>query len=72
MTHDQDETLTMSDRVAVFRGGAIEQVADPRTLYDRPATRFGAGFIGQNNLFAARMTSVAHGTAAFTLDGGAM
>lgn len=71
VTHDQDEALTMSDRVAVFRDGAIEQVADPRTLYDRPATRFVAGFIGQNNLFAARVTSIAGEEAVFGLDGGA-
>lgn len=71
VTHDQDEALTMSDRVAVFRDGAIEQVADPRTLYDQPATRFVAGFIGQNNLFPARVTAVLDGEAVFTLDGGA-
>ena len=49
VTHDQEEALTMSDRVAVMRGGRIEQVGCPAELYDRPASRFVADFIGESN-----------------------
>lgn len=49
VTHDQSEALTMSDRVAVFNAGKIEQLAPPAELYERPATPFVAGFIGENN-----------------------
>jgi putative spermidine/putrescine transport system ATP-binding protein len=50
VTHDQEEALTMSDRIAVFNTGAIEQVATPIELYERPATTFVAGFVGTSNL----------------------
>ncbi len=50
VTHDQEEALTMSDRIAVMRDGRVEQLADPRTLYERPSTAFVAGFIGTSNL----------------------
>ncbi|WP_198373733.1 ABC transporter ATP-binding protein [Roseomonas rosulenta] len=50
VTHDQAEALTLSDRIAVFEGGLVRQVADPRALYDRPADAFVAGFVGENNL----------------------
>lgn len=49
VTHDQSEALTMSDRVAVFNAGKIEQLAPPADLYETPATSFVAGFIGENN-----------------------
>ncbi|MBW9054668.1 ABC transporter ATP-binding protein [Rhizobium mesosinicum] len=49
VTHDQSEALTMSDRVAVFNAGKIEQLAPPAELYERPATSFVSGFIGENN-----------------------
>jgi len=49
VTHDQSEALTMSDRIAVFNDGAIQQVASPRGLYEEPATAFVAGFVGENN-----------------------
>jgi len=49
ITHDQGEALTMSDRVAVMSRGRIEQVADPKTIYDNPATGFVASFVGENN-----------------------
>jgi putative spermidine/putrescine transport system ATP-binding protein len=51
VTHDQDEALTMSDRIVLMRGGAIEQQGTPDTLYFRPETTFAAGFIGTSNLF---------------------
>jgi putative spermidine/putrescine transport system ATP-binding protein len=50
VTHDQAEALTLSDRIAVFEGGRIRQLADPKRLYDRPADAFVAGFVGENNL----------------------
>lgn len=49
VTHDQGEALTMSDRIAVFSQGRVQQLADPRTLYEQPANLFVAGFIGENN-----------------------
>lgn len=49
VTHDQSEALTMSDRIAVFHDGRIQQLADPKTLYNSPANRFVASFIGENN-----------------------
>ncbi len=49
VTHDQEEALAMSDRVAVMNAGRIEQLAVPREIYDRPATRFVADFIGETN-----------------------
>jgi spermidine/putrescine transport system ATP-binding protein len=50
VTHDQDEALTMSDRVAVMRAGSIEQSGEPRELYEEPATAFVANFLGVSNL----------------------
>ncbi|MGR6922213.1 ABC transporter ATP-binding protein [[Actinomadura] parvosata] len=52
VTHDQEEALTMSDRVAVFDRGRIEQVGTPAEVYERPATAFVAGFVGTSNLIA--------------------
>ena len=57
ITHDQDEALSMADRVAVMRTGRIEQVAIPKTLYDRPSNRFVASFIGRANLLEGKMRS---------------
>jgi len=53
VTHDQEEALTMSDRIAVMDRGRVEQVADPEQVYDRPTTTFVAGFIGVSNLMPA-------------------
>ena len=50
VTHDQEEALTMSDRIAVFAGGRIEQVGSPAEVYEKPATPFVAGFVGTSNL----------------------
>jgi putative spermidine/putrescine transport system ATP-binding protein len=50
VTHDQEEALTMSDRLAVFNHGRIEQVGAPAEVYERPATAFVAGFVGTSNL----------------------
>ncbi|MEM6889412.1 MAG: ABC transporter ATP-binding protein [Pseudomonadota bacterium] len=54
VTHDQEEALTMSDRIAVMRAGQIEQVASPDEIFDRPATAYVADFIGTSNFWSAR------------------
>lgn len=54
VTHDQDEALTMSDRIAVMNGGEILQIGSPREIYDKPQHRFVAGFIGEINLLPAQ------------------
>ena len=53
VTHDQEEALTMSDRIAVMSGGRVQQVGDPVDIYERPANRFTAGFIGEMNMLEA-------------------
>ena len=58
VTHDQQEALVMSDRVAVFQAGRIEQVASPEGLYEEPERSFVARFIGENNRLAGRVTSI--------------
>jgi spermidine/putrescine transport system ATP-binding protein len=55
VTHDQEEALTMSDRLAVMRNGRIRQVGTPRELYDTPVERYVADFVGSSNFFAARV-----------------
>lgn len=55
VTHDQDEALAMSDRIAVLQGGRIQQIGRPEEIYDAPANRFVADFIGGANLIPARM-----------------
>jgi putative spermidine/putrescine transport system ATP-binding protein len=61
VTHDQEEALTMSDRIAVFNNGRIEQIGAPEDLYDRPATRFTASFIGETNFLPGRVMGIADG-----------
>jgi spermidine/putrescine transport system ATP-binding protein len=55
VTHDQEEALTMSDRIAVMNDGRVEQVAEPEEVYERPATTFVAGFIGVSNLMPGQV-----------------
>jgi spermidine/putrescine transport system ATP-binding protein len=57
VTHDQEEALTMSDRIAVMNRGKVEQVSDPEEVYDRPTTSFVAGFIGVSNLMPATVSA---------------
>ncbi len=59
VTHDQGEALTMSDRIAVMNDGVIEQLGLPREIYEHPATRFVAGFIGTSNLLTGTVTRLA-------------
>ena len=69
VTHDQGEALTMSDRIAVFDKGRIQQLADPRTLYRRPANAFVAGFIGDNNLLSGIVREAGSGECIVDLGG---
>ncbi|MEO7663965.1 MAG: ABC transporter ATP-binding protein [Candidatus Limnocylindrales bacterium] len=70
VTHDQEEAMTMSDRIAVMNRGRYEQLADPETLYERPKTEFVAGFLGVSNLLPATVTGTADGYAQATLGDG--
>src|SRR3954447_13343653 len=63
VTHDQGEALTMSDRIAVMNAGRSDQLGSPREIYEKPVTRFVAGFIGTSNLLAAPVDSVDGGLA---------
>src|ERR1700682_540292 len=80
VTHDQDEAMALSDRIALLRNGALEQIASPREIYSHPATAYTAQFIGQTNLLHAEIrngtatcgalrwsTSAPDGTALFSL-----
>src|SRR5579859_3589856 len=67
VTHDQEEALSMSDRVAVMSDGRIEQLGDPREVYDRPQTPFVADFIGEMNFLDGEVTEASDGR--FTVAG---
>jgi spermidine/putrescine transport system ATP-binding protein len=71
VTHDQEEALTMSDRIAVMSAGKILQVGTPWDIYDKPAERFVADFIGETNFLNALVDEIADGKARVTLDSGA-
>ena len=70
VTHDQEEALTMSDRIAVMGNGYVQQVGTPQEIYESPANRFVADFIGETNLLNVEVLSVIDGTANITLPGG--
>jgi spermidine/putrescine transport system ATP-binding protein len=70
VTHDQEEAMTMSDRIAVMNHGKYEQLAEPEVLYERPKTRFVAGFLGVSNLLSATAEGQSNGFANFRLAGG--
>src|SRR5437899_5160378 len=61
VTHDQEEALSIADRIAVMRDGHIEQIGRPEEIYAMPATDFVADFIGISNLFACRIVSAGQG-----------
>ncbi|KAA0970423.1 ABC transporter ATP-binding protein [Aureimonas fodinaquatilis] len=61
VTHDQDEALTMSDRILVMRDGRIEQDGTPREIYEKPVSRFVAEFVGETNLLEGRVETTAEG-----------
>jgi spermidine/putrescine transport system ATP-binding protein len=70
VTHDQEEALTMSDRIAVMNRGIVEQVAAPVEVYERPATTFVAGFIGVSNLMPGTVRQLNNGNAVVELEAG--
>lgn len=70
VTHDQSEALTMSDRVAVFNNGTVQQCATPAVLYERPSNAFVADFIGENNMIPGEILSVEGEMVRVTLAGG--
>jgi len=71
VTHDQSEALTMSNRIAVFDDGVIQQLADPVTLYEKPENAFVAKFIGENNRLVGKVDDVGRdGTANVRLENG--
>jgi putative spermidine/putrescine transport system ATP-binding protein len=70
VTHDQGEALTLSDRIAVFHDGVIQQLDTPAKIYDAPANAFVAGFIGENNALAGRVLSVDGNLCTVELAGG--
>jgi len=69
VTHDQAEALAVSDRVAVMHEGRVEQVGRPREIYECPATRFVASFVGENTLFDGTVTDAGDGTVTVDVDG---
>jgi spermidine/putrescine ABC transporter ATP-binding subunit len=62
VTHDQEEAMTMSDRIVILRGGRIQQVGTPEELYNRPATRFVAGFLGRANFIEGAASQLPGGS----------
>ena len=70
VTHDQEEALTMSDRIAVMNRGVIEQVAEPEEVYERPSTTFVAGFIGVSNLMPGTVRAASDERATVDLEAG--
>jgi spermidine/putrescine transport system ATP-binding protein len=70
VTHDQDEAMTMSDRIAVMRAGRIEQLGTPEELYERPRTTFVAGFLGVSNLLDGEVIERSDGLAVIRLGDG--
>ena len=72
VTHDQSEALTMSDRIAVFNDGRIQQLATPSDLYEKPDNSFVAQFIGENNRLRGVTRAIRDGRAAVEMPGGAI
>ncbi|WFU80522.1 ABC transporter ATP-binding protein [Bradyrhizobium sp. CIAT3101] len=72
VTHDQEEALTMSNRIAVMNDGEVVQVGRPEELYDRPSSRFVAGFIGESNFLPATVRGIDNGTVLVECEGRAM
>ena len=72
VTHDQEEALAISDRIAVMRAGRVEQVADPRAIYERPATPFVASFVGITNLIEGVVKGYADDAMEVVFGGGVM
>ena len=69
VTHDQTEALTMSDRIAVFNDGVVQQCATPDELYERPGNAFVADFIGENNMVPGKVVAVEDGAVRVSISG---
>ena len=72
VTHDQDEAMTVADRIGVMRAGKLEQVAAPRRLYETPTSRWVAEFVGDVNILDGNVTSREHGRLTIATDAGAV
>jgi putative spermidine/putrescine transport system ATP-binding protein len=72
VTHDQDEALTMADRIAIMRDGQLEQTGSPAEVYQRPASRFVAGFLGAANFFSGRVDQATERSARIGVEGGTL
>lgn len=73
VTHDQEEALSLSDRIAVMRLGRVEQVGTPHEIFNEPANRFVAGFVGESNFMPARRTGTAEaGRIRYAVEGGTL
>ncbi|MCI0632710.1 MAG: ABC transporter ATP-binding protein [Actinobacteria bacterium] len=70
VTHDQEEAMTMSDRLAVMRHGRIDQIGAPEDVYESPATEFVAGFLGASNMLDGRIAGSENGLTTISLDAG--
>ncbi len=70
VTHDQEEALTMSDRIAVMNNGVIEQIGTAQEIYEHPKTKFVAGFIGESNIIEASVTDIRGGLIELTAENG--
>jgi spermidine/putrescine transport system ATP-binding protein len=71
VTHDQEEALSMSDRIAVFSKGKVLQIGTPLEIYERPTSRFVADFIGETNFLTGKVTQVDGEFAQIVINGGA-
>jgi putative spermidine/putrescine transport system ATP-binding protein len=69
VTHDQEEAIIMSDRIAIMRDGKVIQLGAPKELYERPATRFVADFLGKSNFLSGKVTAVEAGIATLAMAG---
>ena len=70
VTHDQEEALSLSDRICVMRAGRIVQTGTPQDLYDQPQTRYVADFVGTSNFFDGRIAAISDGRASLVLESG--
>src|SRR5947208_6085673 len=70
VTHDQEEAMTMSDRLAVMRHGKVEQIGEPEAVYESPATEFVAGFLGASNMLDGEVKEVRGDVSTILLDAG--
>jgi len=68
VTHDQEEAITMSDRIAVMNAGVMEQLGTPKEIYEKPKTRFVAGFIGEANIFDSKVENISGDKATLKID----